>query len=71
MMYFTVAVSKEGLKKNIGFYVFIAIIIIHTINVFTFYIRDLDLLNIKIENLIYAINNLDVVKENERKKQKK
>ena len=42
---------KEGLIKNIGFYIFIVIIIIRIINLFIFYSKQIDLLKNKIKDL--------------------
>ena len=50
--------SKEGLLKNIGFYIIIIIFIMHLINIIIFYVMQLDLLKNKIEDIIYAIKNL-------------
>ena len=64
--------TKEGLIKNVGFYIFIILIIIRIISLFIFYIKQLELLKKKIENINYAIHNLDIIKkENGNKKQKK
>jgi hypothetical protein len=63
--------SKEGLIKNVGFYIFIVIIIIRIISSFIFFIKQFKLLKKKINNLSYAINNHFLIKENGSKKQKK
>ena len=55
--------SKEGLIKNVGFHIFIAIIIIRIINLFIFYKKQKNLLKKKIKNLIYAVNNIDLIKK--------
>jgi len=55
--------SKEGLLKNVGFYIFIIIIIIRIINLFIFYLRQLNLLKNKIRNLILAIKNFNLIKK--------
>ena len=55
--------SKEGLIKNVGFYIFIIIIIIHIINLFIFYIKKLNLLKNKIKHLIFAIKNYYLIKK--------
>ena len=60
--------SKDGLIKNIGFYIFIVIIIFRIINLFIFYIKQLDLLKNKIKDLIYAIKNYYLLKKNKEKK---
>ena len=63
--------SKKGLIKNIGFYIFIVIIIIRIINLFIFYFKQLDLLKNKIKDLIYAINNYYLLKMNKKKEEPK
>ena len=50
--------SKKGISKNIGFYIFISFLIFHTIALFIFYKKDLNLLLNKINQIIFAINNL-------------
>ena len=62
---------KEGLIKNVGFYIFIVIIIIHIINLFIFYIKQIDLLKNKIKDLIYAIKNYYLLKKKKRNKESK
>ena len=60
--------SKEGLIKNVGFYIFINIIMIHVINIFIFYIKQFDLLKNNINILIFAIKNLNLINKNNKKK---
>jgi hypothetical protein len=46
--------SKEGLLKNVGFYIFIMIIVYHLINALIFIIKKYDLIIIKIMDIVYA-----------------
>ena len=41
--------SKKGISENVGSYILIAIIFFHTITLFVFYIKQLDLLINKIK----------------------
>ena len=63
--------SKEGLFKNIGFYIIGIIIIFHIINMILFYMKLFDLLKNKIKEIIYAIKSLKVFKKIYKKKRKK
>ena len=60
---------KKGLLKNIGSYIIIAIILFHIINIFLFYIKQLKSIKMIIKDLIYAINNLNLVKKKNKEKQ--
>ena len=52
---YRVLFSKKGISKNVGFFIFIAFLIFHTITLIIFYLKKLDLLIKKIKQLIYAI----------------
>ena len=58
--------SKEGLLKNFGFYVFLAIIIYHTINIILFYIKYFALLKKKINDIIYSLKYLYILENIEK-----
>jgi len=63
--------SKIGILENIGFYIFIAIIIFRIISLFVFYIRQLNSLQKKIKYISYAIKHLELlIKEEEKNKSK-
>ena len=58
--------SKEGLLKNFGFYVFLAIIIYHTVNIILFYIKYFALLKKKINDIIYSLKYLYILENIEK-----
>ena len=64
--------SKEGISKNVGFYIFIFFIIFHTIILVLFYKKKLDVIIKQIKYLIMAIkfSNLKKTDEKEEKKEK-
>ena len=55
--------SKDGLIKNVGFYILIVIIIIRINNLFIFCIKQLDLLKNKFKDLVFAIKNYYLLKQ--------
>ena len=60
--------SKQGISKNVGFYIFIIFIIFHKIVLILFYLKKLDLLLNKIKNIILAIKYLRLQKSQEKEK---
>ena len=64
-----VLLSKMGISKNIGFYIFIAIILFHSIVLILFYKMKLELLRNIIEEIILAINYKESKKEREKNKE--
>ena len=60
---FKVLFNITGILKNVGFYIFIVIILFHTITLFIFYIKELNLLINKIKLLIFVLNNFKLKKE--------
>ena len=60
---FKVLFNIIGILKNVGFYIFIVIILFHTITLFIFYIKELNLLINKIKLLIFVLNNFKLKKE--------
>ena len=71
---FKVLFCITGILKNVGFYIFISIIIFHTITLIIFYSRELELLKNKIELLIFVLNDLKLkneVKDDEKNKDRK
>jgi len=65
-----VLLSKSGLIQNIPFYSLIIVIIFHFFTIFIFYYAQKNILNIKIQNIIFGINNWKLVKEYEKEKAK-
>jgi len=59
--------SKMGIKKNIGSYIMIFIIIIHIIDLFIFFNNQLIKLKEKIKDIIYAVKNIKLIKDNNNK----
>ena len=68
---FNVLFSKKGILENIGFYIFDAFIIFHTIILILFYLQKLDLLINKINEIISAKIYLKSKKEEEKEKKEK
>ena len=60
---FKVLFSKEGNSENVGFYILIAIIIFHTITLFLFFSKKIDLLLDNVKELIIFNYNLKSKKE--------
>ena len=54
--------SKEGLIKNIGFYLIIIIIIFHIVCILFFYLKDLKIIINKIKDIIYGKRNSKLIK---------
>ena len=64
--------NKKGIIKNIGFYIFLLIEIIHLICTIIFYCKELKIIDNDINNITFAIKNWKlVIKEEEKKKKKK
>ena len=63
--------SKIGIIKNVGFFILISIGLIHLIALFVFYINQSKLLNKKIKDIMFAIKNLKLIKEDKIKEEKK
>jgi len=68
---FNVLFSKKGILENIGFYIFDAFIIFHTIILILFYLQKLDLLINKINEIISAKIYLKSKKDEEKEKNEK
>ena len=62
--------SKVGILENIGFYIFIAIIIFRIISLFVFYIKQLHSLHKRIKYISYAIKHLKLLIKEEKDKSK-
>ena len=60
--------SKEGILKNIGFYIISVILIFNAIFIIIFYKKEFDLLKNKINDIIYAIKNINLIKNNKKNK---
>ena len=60
---FHVLFCLEGISENVGFYILLLIILFHTIALFVFYLKGLNLLINKIRDIIYALINLRLKKE--------
>ena len=61
--------SKLGISKNVGCFILIAIIILRIISLFVFYLKQLRLLKEKIKDIIYAIKNIKLIKDNSKIKE--
>ena len=59
--------NKDSIIYNIGFYIFIPIIIVNIISIFIFYKKQLPKLNDIIKDIIFALNNNEII-ENQKKK---
>ena len=68
---YKVLFSKNGISKNIGFFILIAIIIFHSITLFVFYLKEFDLLICKIKNIIFSKNEFQLYKYDKTGKNKK
>ena len=58
--------SKNGILKNIGSYIILLIMILFIISIFIFYIKQVIIIKKKINDLIYALNNINFVGENKK-----
>ena len=58
---------KLGIIKNVASYIMIIIIIIHIIDIFVFFISQFELLKKKIKDIIYAIKNIKLIKDDNKK----
>ena len=67
---FKVLFSKKGISENVGFYILIAIIIFHTIVLYIFFSKTIDLLVNKIKELIFSKNNLNPKKGDTKEEEK-
>ena len=50
--------NKIGLRYNIEFYIISVVILLHIINIFLFYEKELSKIEIKINDIIFGKNNL-------------
>jgi len=67
---YNVLFSKNGIKRNYGFYIIIPFLIFHFICIFMFYLKQLNDIKGKISNIVYGIKKWYLVKKEERKKRK-
>ena len=65
---YKVLLSKEAILSNIGFYNICLIFIFHIISTFIFYIKQYDIINEKINDIIYGIKNFELTKRKTKKK---
>ena len=63
--------SIKGIKKNIGAFIIIPIIIFHIICIVLFYKKNLSLIQDKIKDIIFGIKNWKLIKQVEREKKLK
>ena len=56
--------TKEGILYNVGSYIILSSIIIHLISAFIFYLKQLNIIKIKIREIFFAINNNKLLKHN-------
>ena len=59
--------SIQGITKNIGFYIIIIIILIHTINIIIFYICQISMIKKTIKKIIFGIKHLNFLDKKENK----
>ena len=71
MICYKILFSKNGIIYNILFFSIIPIIIFHLLTIIIFYKFQKFLINEKINDISYGIQNLDLVKENDKKEIKK
>ena len=55
---------KTGLRKNIGSYILIFIILLHIINIILFFIREIKIIERNIEEISYSIINSNLIEKN-------
>ena len=67
---YKVLFTKDGIIKNIAFYLIITIFLLHLIFIILFYSKDLNKIKKIIENIVFAIYNWDLVKAEEKKNSK-
>ena len=58
---YKVLFTKDGIIKNLAFYLIIIIILLHFIFIIIFYNKDLNIINSIIEDIAFAINNWELV----------
>ena len=63
--------SKIGITKNAGFFIIISIGLLHLIALFVFYINQSKLLNKKIKDIMFAIKNLKLIKDDKTEEKRK
>ena len=63
--------NKIVILHNIGFYILVIILLFHIICTFIFYMKQLSLIKEKINDLIFAIKNLNILKDSEKKQKNK
>ena len=61
--------SKKGISKNIGNYILLFIITFHIISIFIFYFKQYIIIKNKINDIIYAINYSELIKQEKEKKE--
>ena len=61
--------SIDGIIHNIAFYSILSIIIFHFITIIVFYYSQKKLIDNKIKDIFYGINNLDLIKEDKKEKE--
>ena len=61
--------SIQGIIKNIGFYIIIIIILIHTINIIIFYICQISMIKKTIKKIIFGIKHLNFLDKKENKEE--
>ena len=59
--------NKNGIIKNVGFFILLTIILLHFVNIFIFYIKQIDIIEEKIKDINFAINNDENNRQNKDK----
>ena len=62
--------SKNGIKRNIGFYTIIVILVFHLVCLFIFYKNETNKIEDKIQDIIFGIKNWQLVNEEKKEKSK-
>ena len=68
---YKILLSKESILSNIGFYLLVINIIFHIISVFIFYTKQLSIIKGNIKDIIFAIENIELIEKEEKINDKK
>ena len=62
--------NLKGIKENVGSYLLISIIFFHLFNIIIFYMKQFLLIKNKIKDIVFGINNQDLLEQNKKLKKK-
>ena len=68
---YKVLFNKEGIIDNISFFIVIPNLIFHVVSMIIFYTKEKSIINDKIKEITFGINNWKLVKEEEKEKKRK